>query len=144
MGKNSKITRHGEKVFFVNKDKKVVVGKYYIHIDVLEEIISTCPRWVALIVTFLYKSTYKNAGSFEIKSKTVCHEPDVFSEEIGIKVADEKLDLKMHDIFARRCYYISQKLMEASNRIYEIAIFHDNKAAAIEDDMLHYYYKKDA
>lgn len=142
MEKNSKITRHGNKVFFVNKDKKIVVGKYYIYNGVLEEILSTCPRWMALIVTLLYRSVY-GKGSIEIKSKTVCHEPDVFNEEIGIKVADEKLDLKMHDIFARHCYNISQKLMEASNRIYEIAIFHDNKATAIEDDMLHYYYERD-
>lgn len=74
-----------------------------------------------------------------IEGKAYCDEKDEWDERIGIEVCAAKMDMKNHRKLARIYNNIAKDLQEAALIAQSYCIRHEDKAQAIEDDLVKYH-----
>lgn len=100
-----------------------------------------------------YKRLYKNIIQYlayrfgaidefdleEISAIAYCDELDTFDENVGVEVCSAKLELKNHRKLAKLYSRIHKALIKTAIIVDHLCVEHNEKAAAIEDDLVRTY-----
>ena len=78
-------------------------------------------------------------GLSTIHANAYCDQNDEFDEKRGIEVCSSKLELKNHRKLAKWYDRAARDLQEASLIAQSLCIRHEDKAQAIEDDLVRHY-----
>lgn len=91
MGRISKIVIHREK-YHVNKEKQVVACTLYCELEF------TKPEIDSIITYDMWRKRYGRSRYFIVSGKAKCHPQDIFDENLGKKIANQRAQAKMFKV----------------------------------------------
>ena len=132
------VTSYGAKEFYPQPEKKMVVGKAKLDLDICYDRLQSIPDWMEEAIYDLYHMTLK-PEDFYITARAECDDRDQYDEETGIDIVSEKLDMKYHNKKAKKCRYIAKLARKIADTLEELAAKHDEKYEFIKKDLYEYY-----
>lgn len=132
----------GERRYFVQEDKNMIVEKVVEPLTVIDEVYKSENRLLRKLAEayMWYGDRYMsdNDGT-DIVARAVCDERDTFNEQFGKKLCDTKVELKYHMRMFRNYENFIKYLKNAIIMLSDLKNEHADKAFELQDKLNEMY-----
>jgi len=128
-----------EKEFKVIPEARLVQGEMMAKGVIHDLSMGIKNKYRILIREAISSRAFFNKNFSIIHANAYCDQNDTFDEKRGIEVCSSKLELKNHRKLAKLYDRAARDLQEASLIAQSLCIRHEDKAQAIEDDLVRHY-----